>query len=117
MYRLCRVNGLLDAARVRLVAERLASSQRRGALAVLAAFQRLVRLDVDRHAALVESATPLPPDLRDAVTADLERRYGRGIAASFRENEALIGGMRIRVGSDVYDSSVSARLAALRARL
>lgn len=117
LYRLCRVNGLLDASRVQLVAARLASSKRRGALAVLTGFQRLVRLDVERHAAVVESATPLPPDLRDAVTADLARLYGGGIAASFRENDALIGGMRIKVGSDVYDSSVRARLAALGARL
>jgi F-type H+-transporting ATPase subunit delta len=36
---------------------------------------------------------------------------------SFTESPALIGGMRIRVGSDVYDGSLQRRLAALAARL
>jgi F0F1-type ATP synthase delta subunit len=34
---------------------------------------------------------------------------------SFAQNQSLIGGMRIRVGSDVYDSSVQAKLALLQA--
>lgn len=117
LYRLCRVDGGLDPARVRLAAQHLASSKRRGALAVLTGFHRLVRLETDRHTAVVESAAPLVDALRDAVRADLVRLHGAGIDASFRENPALIGGMRIKVGSDVYDSSVRARLAALEARL
>ena len=43
----------------RRVAHQLASSRGRGTLAVLTDFRRLVRLDHDRHTALVESATPL----------------------------------------------------------
>lgn len=117
MYRLCLVEGVLDPGRVRLVASRLASSGRREALPILTDFQRLVRLDLDRHAAVVESATPLTAGRRDAVAADLARRYGPGIATSFAENPSLIGGMRIKVGSDVYDGSVQARLAALEAQL
>ena len=35
-------------------------------------------------------------------------------AGLFAQNPALIGGMRIKVGSDVYDGSVQARLAALQ---
>ena len=108
---------MLDGERVRQVAQQLATSHRRGALDVLSDFQRLVRLDHDRHTALVESATPLAAALQQDVQADLARRYGPGIDASFAENPALIGGMRIRVGSDVYDGSVRARLAALQTRL
>ena len=100
----------------RTVAQRIAS-RRRGALAVLSDFQRLVRLDSDRHTALVGSATPLVPGMRDAIQAGLKRAYGPGLDATFAENPALIGGMRIKVGSDVYDESVRSRLAALEARL
>ena len=39
--------------------------------------------------------------------------YGPGISTSFAHNPALIGGMRIHVGSDVYDGSVRAGLDAL----
>ena len=47
-----------------------------------------------------------PDDLRKDVAADLARMYGTGLETSFEENPALIGGMRIQVGSDVYDGSV-----------
>ena len=117
LFRLCLVNGVLDEGRTRQVAERIAASRRRGALAILSDFQRLVRLDSDRHSALVESATPLVPGMREGIQAGLTRVYGPGLEATFAENPALIGGMRIKVGSDVYDDSVRARLAALEARL
>jgi len=117
LFRRCLVNGVLDHGRVRRVAHGIAASRRRGALAVLSNFQRLVRLDRDRHTAIVESATPLVADLRDAVEASLARVYGQGLGAVFTQNPALIGGMRIKVGSDVYDGSVRARLAALEASL
>ena len=116
LYRLCVVNGQLDAARVRQVAARVAASGRRGALAVLSDFQRMVRLEGERHRAVVESARPLADDLRADVTAKLARMYGPGLDTSFEQNPALIAGMRIRVGSDVYDGSVRGRRASIDAR-
>jgi len=116
LYRLCVVNGGLDATRVRTVARHLGASRRRGAIALLAAFQRLVRLDRDRHTALVESAAPLDDDLRGALRRGVARVY-HDVETTFVEDPALIGGIRIKVGSDVYDGSVRARLNALAARL
>ena len=95
----------------------MARSGRRGALPILSEFKRLVRLDRDRHTAIVESAAPLAGDLRDGIQSDLVRLYGPRFDTLFRQNPALIGGIRIRVGSDVYDSSVRARLAVLASRL
>jgi F-type H+-transporting ATPase subunit delta len=83
-------------------------------VAILSHFQRLVKLDLDRRTARVESATPLSPDIQAAVQSNLGRKYGPGLNVSFAQNPALIGGMRIQVGSDVYDGSVQARLAELR---
>ena len=117
LFRFCVVDGVLDNARALQVAQRIASSRRRGALTTLSVFQRLVRLDRDRHTALVESAMPLAGALRDGIRAGLLRAYGRRLETSFEENAALIGGLRVKVGSDVYDGSVLARLAALQARL
>jgi len=113
LFRFCLVDGLLDAARTRQVVQKIIDAERRGRLAVLSHFQRLVRLDLARHTAQVESAMPLPEDLRASVQAGLARTYGPGISASFAHNPELIGGMRIKVGSDVYDGSIRARLAAL----
>jgi F-type H+-transporting ATPase subunit delta len=117
LYRACLVDGLLDHGRVRQVTQRVAASPRRGSLRLLSDFRRLVRLDHDRHTALVESAAPLSSGLRDSIQVDLTRVYGPGLVASFVDNPALIGGVRIKVGSDVYDTSVRSRLAALEARL
>jgi F-type H+-transporting ATPase subunit delta len=117
LFRLCLVDGALDEDRTRRIARRIAASGRRGALDVLGGFQRLVRLDRDRHTARVESATPLDLDLREGIQAGLASRYGPGLETSFEHNPALIGGMRVTVGSDVYDGSVRGRLAALQARL
>ena len=117
LYRLCVVNDALDETRVRLVAGRLAASKRRGALPVLQGFRRLVRLDHDRHSAAVESAAPLPDGVRADIQSRLERIYGAGLETAFGENPSLIGGVRIKVGSDVYDGTVRAKLAALQSRL
>ena len=113
LYRACVVDGLLDEGRVREVVARVAGARRRGGLAILAHFQRLVGLDRVRHSALVESATPLPSDLRSSVEAGVTRAYGPGVTTAFAENPALIGGMRVRVGSDVFDGSVRGALVAL----
>jgi F-type H+-transporting ATPase subunit delta len=111
--RFCTVNGTLNDDRVRQVVERVIRSKRRGVLAMLKQFQRLVRLDRERHSARVESAAPLPETLRADVVANVVRIYGTGIETSFAENPALLGGVRLKVGSDVYDGSVRAKLDAI----
>lgn len=113
LFRFCLVDGMLDESRVRQVVQRVAAAGRRDCPAILAHFRRLVKLELARHAATIESATPLPADLRAAIEAGLTRRYGRGLATVFTHRPALIGGVRIQVGSDVYDGSVRAGLAAL----
>jgi F-type H+-transporting ATPase subunit delta len=117
LFRLCLAGGVLDEPRARRVVRRIARSRRRGVLPILSEFERLVILDRSRHTALVESAAPLADPVRRDITAGLARIYGTGLRALFEEDPALIGGVRIKVGSDVYDGTVRARLAALEARL
>ena len=113
LFRLCLVNGSLDEGRVRQVVQRVIEGKRRGYLALLSFFQRLVKLECARHTAEVESAVPLPADLRATVEAGLQSAYGLRINILFAHRPELIGGMRIKVGSDVYDGSVRSGLAAL----
>jgi len=113
LFRLCLVNGSLDEARVRQVVESVLGSNRRGFLALATEFERLVKLERLQHTANVESATPLSPELRTNIEANLTQLYGPGISTLFTESSALIGGVRVKVGSDVYDGSVRAGLAAL----
>jgi F-type H+-transporting ATPase subunit delta len=113
LFRLCLVNGFVDEGRTRQVVQSIIQARYRGGLALLWYFCRLVKLERARHTAEVESAVALPDDLRASIQAGLERAYGPGISASFVHNPGLIGGMRIKVGSDVYDGSLRARLAVL----
>jgi F-type H+-transporting ATPase subunit delta len=83
---------------------------------ILARFQRLVRVDRARHRAQVDSAVPLGPEARAGVDAALLRLYGPAVTTSFADDPTLIAGLRIQVGSDVYDGSVKGRLAALESR-
>jgi F-type H+-transporting ATPase subunit delta len=116
LYRACVVKGLLDEDRARQVVARVARARRRGSLPILSHFQRLVRLDRTRHRAVVESAIPLRPELRASVTSGLSRAYGPGISTTFTDDPGLIGGVRVRVGSDVYDGSVRGALLRLEER-
>jgi F-type H+-transporting ATPase subunit delta len=116
LFRLCLRNGSLDEAVAQRLVGRLIQVKPRGCLAVLTAFERLVRLDSAQRVAVVETATPLPPEASKQVRDRLEQAYGPALNLSFSQNPALIGGMRVTVGSDVYDGSVQGRLAALEAR-
>jgi F-type H+-transporting ATPase subunit delta len=114
LFRSCLVNGLLQENRAREAVRRVLEAKPRGYLGILSHFERLLKLDVARRTARIESAAWLAADLQASVQASLARVYGPGLDVSFAQNPALIGGMRIKVGSDVYDGSVQARLAALR---
>ena len=117
LFRLCVVEGTVDERHVRTVVGRAIASRRRGVTTLLAEFQRLVRLDRERHSARVESAVPIPDEIRADVVARVATTHGAGMHTSFVENPALIGGIRIRVGSEVYDGSVRAKLDAIESRL
>jgi len=113
LFRSCRADGLLDENRVRQVVQQVIARKPRGYLAILSHFHRLVKLDIEQRTARVESPVPLPGDLQGGVTERLNRIYGAGLSIAFAQNPALIGGLRVKVGCDVYDGSVRARLNAL----
>ncbi len=113
LFRSCRVNGLLDETRVRQVVQQVLATRPRGYLAILDHFTRLVKLDLDRRTAHVESPVLLAEAQQASLRSNLERRYGPGLLYRFTQNPDLIGGLRVRVGFDVFDGSIRARLAEL----
>lgn len=114
LFRVCFVNGVLDENRVREAIFKVLEAKPRGYVAILGHFVRLVKLELERRTAKVESAGPLSPELQTDVTNRLNHLYGQGLNVSFAQNPALLGGLRVRVGSDVYDGSIQAELAALQ---
>jgi len=88
----------------------LAEKKPRGYVEILSRLHRLVKLDVARHTAKIESAVETSPEQHATIKARLEKIYGAGLDINYRVNPALIGGLRIQVGSDLYDGSVKTRL-------
>ena len=117
LFRLSLVNGRLDANRVSEISQRLITEKPRGYLQTLKELSRLVRLELDRRHAIIESAslsmrraprtsqTPLSQNLEDDITTE------------FRTSPALLGGLRVKLGSDVWDGSINSRLAAFSQQL
>ena len=111
------VDGKLDSGRISSLVKSLIEKKPRHYIQVLEAYQRLLRLEVEKRTATVETATELSPEAGQQIVDNLKRRYGSDLAARFVVNPQLLGGMRIRVGSDVWDSSVRNRLHRLQQQL
>jgi len=115
LFRCCLVNDVLNEQRVRQAVALVLKQKPRGYIEILTRLHRLVKLELERRTACVESVTALPPAMREKVTRQLIKIYGAGTNVSFVQNPALIGGLRIQAGSDLYDGSVKRKLAELAA--
>lgn len=117
LFLACRPKGVLDEVKVREVVKQVIALKPRGYIPILTHFQRLVKLDVERRTARIESPVPLAEPQQATIKVNLTRRYGEGLSFAFTQNARLLGGLRVQVGSDVFDGSVQARLAELSAGL
>ena len=116
LFRACLAQGRLDESRARRAVQLVLEQKPRGYLGMLEHFRRLIQLEAERRKARVESAVPLSPELQSSITQKLTSSYGPGLNIAFDVNPALIGGVRVRVGSDILDGSVQGRLEALADR-
>jgi len=117
LLRASMVDGRLDNARIGSLVTSLIEKKPRNYIKVLEAYQRLLRLEVEKRSATIETATELDSQAGAQIVANLKRKYGADLATEFVVNKELLGGMRIRVGSDVWDSSVRNRLQRLQQQL
>jgi len=110
LFGLCQTGERLDEAKLRTVAARLGEAKPRDYPAILSALQRLTRLAYERRQVTVESAVELDEASQQRVLAGLTKQYGPDLVAQYQINPSLLGGLRIRVGNDVFDGSVKGRL-------
>ena len=82
-------------------------------LGILKHLQRLVKLDEASRSARVESAVALTDTQQQNIRESLGRLKDGEVTVEFAENAELIGGMRVKIGDDVFDGSVKTRLAIL----
>ncbi|HEX7518105.1 MAG TPA: F0F1 ATP synthase subunit delta [Chthoniobacterales bacterium] len=111
------IDGQLNSGRIASLVISLIKKKPRNYIKVLESYKRLLRLEVEKRSATIETATELAPESSAQIVANLKRKYGSDLAARFVVNKELLGGMRIRVGSDVWDSSVRNRLHRLQQQL
>ena len=85
----------------------------RGYFGILQHLNRLVKLDEASRTARDESAVALGQAQQQDVRNSLKRLKGGDVTVEFATNPGLIGGMRVKIGDDVYDGSVKTRLTGL----
>ena len=110
-------NGQLDSARIASLVDSVIRKKPRNYVSVLKNYKRLLRLEVEKRHATIETASEVDPAIRSEIVANLKSKYGDDLATDFRVDPQLLGGMRIRVGSDVWDGSVRNRLERLQHEL
>jgi F-type H+-transporting ATPase subunit delta len=110
-------DGQLDQGKIGSLVDSLVAKKPRHYIKVLENFRRLLRLEVEKRRARIESASELSPEASAQLIDNLKRKYGQDLIPEFAVNPELLGGMRIRVGSDVWDATVRNRLERLQQQL
>ena len=113
LFKSCQVNGQLDADRTQKTVQLLIEQKPRGYFGILQHLHRLVKLDEASRTARVESAVALGQVQQQDIQDSLTRLKGGDVTVEFAENPRLIGGMRVKIGDDVFDGSVKTRLTGL----
>lgn len=115
LFKLSLVNGEISPERVAGVLEYIEKHGPAHPHAVLSAYHRLVAAEVARGQAIVEHAGPINPATLATIASSLTAKYRRKVTAVAKRNDALLAGLRVRVGDDLYESSVAGQLSTLAA--
>jgi F-type H+-transporting ATPase subunit delta len=110
-------DGQLDPGRVSSLVNSLIAKKPRNYIDVLKNYRRLLRLELEKRRARVETASELDSTTSSELVANLKKKYGGDLTTEFVVNPELLGGMRVRVGSDVWDGTVRNRLEELERQL
>ena len=117
MLRAGFTDGQLDPGRIASLVDSLIARKPRNYIGVLKNYRRLLRIEVEKRRARIETASEVDRETGSTLVANLKKKYGSDLTTEFVVNPQLLGGMRIRVGSDVWDGSVRNRLERLQQQL
>src|SRR5438477_864354 len=107
----------LDRGKIASLVQSLIAKRPRHFMAVLQNYKRLLRLEIEKRHAKIESATQLSPQAAVDIVARLKKKYGEDLTSEFAVDPILLGGVRVRVGSDVWDGTLRNRLERLQQQL
>jgi F-type H+-transporting ATPase subunit delta len=114
-FKLSVVDGAVSADRVSGVLAYVEKHRPAHTVAVLKAYSRLIAGEVARGRAVVEHAGSIQESVLASIAAAMAKKYARPIVSVAQRNDSLLAGLRVRVGDDLYESSVSGQLANLAA--
>jgi F-type H+-transporting ATPase subunit delta len=117
MLRASFTDGQLDRGKIAALVQSLITKRPRHFMDVLQYYKRLLRLEIEKRHARIESATQLSPGAAVDIVARLKRKYGEDLTTEFVVDPTLLGGVRVRVGSDVWDGTLRNRLERLQQQL
>jgi F-type H+-transporting ATPase subunit delta len=117
MLRASFTDGQLDPGRIGSLVDSLIARKPRHYIDVLKNYRRLLRLELEKRQARIETASEVDSAATSELVASLKKKYGGDLKTEFVVNPELLGGMRIRVGSDVWDGTVRNRLERLQQEL
>ncbi len=113
LFKLSVVNGVVSPEQVAGVLGWVEKSSPRRPVALLKAYHHRIAIELAKSRAEVEHAGPINDATLKSIEAAMTKKYQRPVTASAKSNPQLLAGLRIRVGSDVYESSVAGQLANL----
>ena len=117
MLRASFTDDQIDRGKITSLLQSLVAKKPRHYLDILQYYKRLVRLEIEKRHARIESSTELSPETSARIVENLKKKRGRDLTTECAVNPELLGGVRIRVGSDVWDGSVRDRLERLQKQL
>jgi F-type H+-transporting ATPase subunit delta len=117
MLRASFTDGQLDRGKIASLVQSLIARKPRHYIDVLQYYRRLLRLEIEKRNATIETADELRPGVKEQIVGNLKRKFGADLTTEFVVTPQLLGGMRVRVGSDVWDGSVRNRLERLQQQL
>lgn len=110
-------NGYFSEERGSAVLQTLAKNPPRRYALVLKEYLKLVKNEVAKGTAKIEYAGELTSNSIEAIESKFSEHYGRPISVVTEKNDKLIAGLRVRIGCDLYESSVAGSLKELEASL
>ncbi|MSU45770.1 MAG: hypothetical protein EXS42_01230 [Lacunisphaera sp.] len=115
LFKLSLVNGAVSPEQVAGVLGYIEKVQSRHPLALLKLYHRAIVTEVAKSRAIVEHAGAVSDTTLKLIESAMSRKYSRPVTATAQPCPKLLAGLRVRVGSDVYEANVSGQLAALSA--
>ena len=90
MLRASFTDGQLDPGRIASLVDSVIAEKPRNYIDVLKNYKRLLRLEIEKRHATIETASEVDPAIRSEIAANLKRKYGDDLTTDFRVDPSFL---------------------------